>query len=139
MNVIFSIITGIGFGVAMFLRKVSVSRIGMTAFILEATVEAILAIILITVLFPFNLSDITSKYQGSVFAIGGGIAMAIGVIAFFLASRYGPVTIPSVVSPILGAIVASLLAIFFLRESITLVKFMGLVISLLGLFIFLKF
>lgn len=139
MNVVFSIITGIGFGAAMFFRKVSVKQIGMFAFILEALVEAILALILIAIIFPFNISDFTSKYQGSIFAIGTGIAMAIAVLSFLLAAKYGPVIIPSVISPILGAIIASLLAVFFLKETITLGKVVGLMISLIGLFIFLKF
>ena len=139
MNIFFSILAGIGFGITMFLRKLSVSEIGVAGFIFEAIVEAILALLLVYFLFPFNLGQLLSKPNGIWYGIAGGISISVGVIAFFLATKYGPALTPSVIGPLLSAITASLLAIIFLHESISPVRLTGLIIALAGIFVFLKF
>lgn len=139
MNILLAIIAGIGFGVAMFFRKLSVSRIGMTGVIFETVIEAILSVILIFILFPFSISDFVSKQSGIFYGIIAGIAATVGVIAFFLAAKFGPVSIPSIFTPVLSATTATLFAFLILGESLNPIKILGLIISLVGLFIFVRF
>lgn len=135
----FSIIAGIGFGVALFLRKLSVKELGLFAFIVEAVVEALIAVLFVYFLFPFNLTTILSKQQGLLFGIAGGISIGIGVIAFFLAAKYGSALTPSIVGPVLSALTASFLAILILHEILTPMKLFGAALALIGLVIFLRF
>lgn len=134
--IIFSILAGLGFGGSMFLRKLSVKEIGLPAFILEAVTEAILAVFLVSLLFSFNLGQLFSKTSGIIFGVLGGLSICIGVMSFFLAAKYGSVVLPSVVGPSLGAIVASLLAVFILGEALSPIKIFGLILALVGLSIF---
>jgi len=80
-----------------------------------------------------------SKHIGIYFGIAAGIAASVGVLAFFLAAKYGPALIPSIITPVLSATTASLLALFSLKEHFSLFKLIGLVLSLSGLFIFIRF
>jgi len=139
MNIILAIIAGLGFGVAMYFRKMSVSRIGMAGVIFETVIEAILSVVLIFILFPFQITDLFSKQLGIIYGIAAGIGATVGVIAFFLAVRFGPALIPSVITPVLSATTASLLALILLKEPINVIKILGLITTLAGLYIFLRF
>ena len=139
MGIIFSTIAGLAFGVTMFFRKLSVKEIGVSGFIFEVLVETILALILVWIIFPFNLSKVAEKPWGIVFGVFSGISVCIGVIAFFLAVKYGSALLPAIISPVLSAIVASLLTILILHETVTVQKIIGLIVTLVGLFIFLKY
>jgi uncharacterized membrane protein len=122
MNILYSLLAGIGFGLAMFLRKMSVQRIGLVGFILETVTEAILAVILVSIIFPFNINHLSSKISGVVYGIAGELSIGLGVIFYFLAVKYGSSLIPSVIAPVLSAITASLLAVIILGESLSSVK-----------------
>lgn len=139
MNIVFSLLAGLGFGLAMYFRKISVSKIGMTGVIFETVIEAILSVILVLLLFPFNFTDIFSKQIGIIFSVFAGFAATMGVIGFFLAAKNGPILLPSIFTPILSATTASLLALLILKEPITPIKLIGLIITLTGLFIFIRF
>ena len=136
-TILLSVLTGVCFGLAMFLRKMAVSKIGLSAFIFEAVIEALLAIFIISTFFPFKISQVFGKINGVVIGILAGLSMGIGVISFYLAARSGPVILPSLVSPVLGSLLASVLAILFIGESLSFVRLIGLVLSLSGLYIFL--
>lgn len=138
MNVIYAIIAGIGFGFAMFFRKLSVGQIGTSGFIWESIIEAILALVLVFLLFPIDFSQITSKPLGVFYGIAGGISIGLGVLAFFISARTGPALIPSILGPVLSASTGSILAIILLHESLSPLKLFGLILSLTGLFIFLR-
>ncbi len=139
MGIIFSTIAGFAFGVTMFFRKLSVKEIGVSGFIFEVIVETILAFILVWMIFPFTLSKVAEKPWGIIFGVLSGVSVCVGVIAFFLAVKYGSALLPSIISPVLSAIVASLLTILVLHETVTVQKIIGLIITLIGLFIFLKY
>lgn len=139
MNVIFAVIAGVGFGLAMFFRKMSASRIGMSGVIFETVIEAFLSIILIVILFPFNINEIFSRQTGVMYGILAGITATIGVIAYFLAGKYGQALIPSILTPVLSATTASLLALLILKEPFNLYKLLGFILTLIGLFIFIRF
>lgn len=139
MNILFAIIAGLGFGIAMYFRKMSVSQIGMKGVIFETLVEAVLSLILIILIFPFNISDLFSRQSGVFYGIFAGIGATVGVIAYFLAARSGNALLPSIMTPVLSATSASLLAIIILKEPLSLTKFIGLIITLAGLFIFIRF
>ena len=133
---IFSILAGLGFGGSMFLRKLSVKQIGMPAFIFETIANVIFALIIVSLIFPFSFSQIFSKPQAIVISLLSGLFLGIGIISFYLAAKYGSVIYPSIISPVLGALIASLLATFILHEGLSLVKLIGLITTLIGLFIF---
>lgn len=134
--IFFSILAGLGFGGSMFLRKLSVKQIGMPAFIFETIAIILFAVITVSLIFPFSINQIFSKPQAIVISLFGGLFLGIGVISFYLAAKYGTVIYPSIISPILGALTASLLAAFILGEKISLVKLVGLITSIIGLTIF---
>lgn len=134
--VIFSILAGLGFGGSMFLRKLSVKQIGMPAFIFETIAVILFAIITVSLVFPFSINQIFSKPQAIIISLFSGLFLGIGVISFYLAAKYGAVIYPSIISPILGALTASLLATFILDERLSLIKLIGLITTLIGLSIF---
>lgn len=136
-NIIFSVLAGLGFGGAMFLRKLSVGKLGMNAYIFEALFGFLISLVFIPLFFPFDLRE-TLKNNGLFYAIFGGILMGLGIISFFKASQLGSVMVPSLIAPILGAIVVVFLAVVFLKDSLTLVKIGGLFITIIGLYLFVK-
>ena len=136
-NVIFSILAGLGFGVGMFMRKISVGKLGMNAYIFEALFALIISLIFIPIFFPFDIRT-TIKNSGIFYAIFGGILTGLGIISFFKASLSGSIIIPSLIAPVLGAIVVVFLAVIFLKDSLTLLKISGLFISVFGLYLFIK-
>lgn len=139
MNIIMAIAAGIGFGFAMFFRKMSVTSIGMAGVIFESVVEAVLSVILILMLFPINVPDIVSKQAGMIYGLAAGISATLGLIAYFLAAKLGPGSIPSIFTPVLSASTATILTLIILREPFSIIKLLGLFFSLVGLFIFIRF
>lgn len=139
MNIFVAVIADIGFGLAMFFRKISVTSIGMSGVIFETVIEAILSVALILLLFPFNVNEVLIKQSGMIYGLTAGIFATIGVIAFFLAAKLGPVSIPSIFTPIFSATTATLCAFLILKEPLSVIKLIGLVISIAGLFIFIRF
>ncbi|OGK20098.1 hypothetical protein A2866_01055 [Candidatus Roizmanbacteria bacterium RIFCSPHIGHO2_01_FULL_39_8] len=138
--IFFSILTGLGFGLSMFFRKLSLKEIGLPAVIFESFANFIVALVLIYFISPFKLNQIVTKSNGVFFAVLGGISLGIGVISFFLATKIGgSVITPSIIGPVVGSITASLLAIFILGESLTLMKLIGIFITFVGLYIFISF
>ena len=134
--ILFSILAGVGFGGSMFLRKLSVKQIGMPAFIFETIANFLFAFIAVTLIFPFSINQVISKPQGIIIGLFGGLFLGIGAISFYLAVKSGAAVYPSLISPILGALIASLLAVLFLKESLSLVKLIGAITALIGLTIF---
>lgn len=136
---LFSVLAGLGFGTSLFFRKLSVGKIGVAGFIIEAFVETIFAIIAVSIIFPFKIQDIFAKPNGILFAVLAGIVVGIGTISFYLAARSGPATLPSVIAPVLSATTGTLLAVVILREGISLIKLIGILITFIGLYIFISF
>lgn len=134
--IIFSILAGLGFGGSLFLRKLSVKQIGMSAFIFETIAIVIFALITVSLIFPFSINQIFSKPQTIIISLFTGLFLGIGVISFYLAAKSGTLIIPSIISPILATLTASLLAVFILHEKLSLNKVIGLITAIIGLFIF---
>ena len=137
-TIILSVITGVTFGIALFLRKLSLQQIGVSAFIFEAVVEALLAIIIVPILFHTQITNILTKPLGIFYGVLAGVIISIGLITYFIAIKSGALT-PAVISPILAALTASTLTILILREPVTVLKLAGMLIALAGLYIFIKY
>ncbi len=137
-TIILSIITGLGFGTALFFRKLSLQQIGMNGFVIEAIVEAILALIFVPLLFHSQFAQLSSKPLGVMYGVLAGLVITIGVIAYVLAIKNGTLT-PSVVGPILAALTASTLALIILREPVSIPKLFGMILAMVGLYIFIKY
>ncbi|MBI3366109.1 EamA family transporter [Candidatus Roizmanbacteria bacterium] len=122
------------------MRKYSLKQIGFAAFIFEAISYLLIALILVPILFPFKLNQIFSKPNGIIFSLFAGISLGLGVVSYFLAVKYGnSIILPSLIAPILASIVASVLAIMFLGESLSFVRIIGVILAFVGLFIFINY
>ncbi len=130
-TLILAILSLIGWGVGSFIAKLATNRIG------EKTVFWDLAgyvpMVIIYCLFIFRSKELFSADKnGIILGLIAGLLGSIGVISFYIlltrkdASSAVPMT---ALYPMLTAI----LAIIFLKESLTLVKAVGIVLSVVAL------
>ncbi|ESP87552.1 EamA family transporter [Candidatus Halobonum tyrrellensis] len=78
------------------------------------------------------VGGLTGEY--AVYVAGAGVALSVGILAYYRALATGPV---SVVTPVYGSflVFSSLLSVAFLDESLSATKVVGIGLTVLGVFL----
>jgi len=116
----------VSLGVYYFLVKLLSVHISSLVIILIGSI-AIVPVIY-TYLFFTHTSVLPKRKIYTVYSFIISIPLAIGLIAYYLAIDRGPV---SVVTPIIGlnAVITALLGIFVLREKVSVMRVLGLILA----------
>jgi transporter family protein len=134
MNVLLGIILAIfGWGIRMFLTKLSSNRIGQVAVFWDILSYSIVVIIYSLIVFKApNVFNVDRK--GILIGVLTGVFGAAGLIGFYyLVSKAEVSTIVPIIS--LYPAIAIILGLVFLRESITVTKVLGIIFSLVAIYL----
>jgi len=128
----------------IFVALVSYSLVGPAVKIIETDVPtetdvfittAVMLLVTTGSILEFgSVSNVSFTSSSMFFAILGGVFLAVGVIAFFRALRYGPV---SVVVPIYGLfiVMSSIIGIIFFSESYSVQKVAGILLAVVAIYL----
>ena len=121
-----ALISMLSLGVYYFLVKLLSVHISSLVIILTSSI--VIVLVVYTYLFFTQTSILPKRKIYTVYALIISIPMVIGLIAYYSAIALGPV---SVVTPIYGlnAMVTALLGIFVLREKVSVMRALGLVLA----------
>jgi len=129
----YAILALLGWGIGSFIAKLATNRIGTRSFFFDLLGYAVTAAIFSIVMFKPTYIYSTEKV-GAFLGFIAGATGAFGGIAFYylLTKKDASMAVPlTALYPALTV----LLAILFLRESITLTKVLGILFSLVAIFL----
>jgi bacterial/archaeal transporter family protein len=132
----YAIFAALLYGLHQVFTKLASDHIGdgLGGFVVEATAALTIAFYLIYLRF-FNKWDQASTGRGVFFSVLTGLCVGTGTVMFFLLfQKGGPLSaVPMVLAG--GAALMALVGILFFKESPTLFRVLGIVLSLVGLFL----
>ncbi len=133
---IFSICAALSFALTFFLRKLAGKETSLTtAYFIETCIQMLIMIIIFFLISPDIRKGFDFKSKGIPFAALAGLTIVIGVFANYFALKTGifskVVAITSPAQIIFGLLLGILLA----GDSITLKQIIGVVISLMGMYL----
>lgn len=134
--IVFSISTAFFFALTIFLRKLAGKEISIySAYLIETLMQMAIMIIVFFLLSPEFKKGLDFKTKGLAFATLAGITIVIGVLSNYLALKSGLFSkVVSITSP--GQIIFGvLLGIFLASDSLSLKQIIGIIISVVGMYL----
>jgi bacterial/archaeal transporter family protein len=132
----YALLAALLYGLHQVFTKLASDHIGdgLGGFAVEATATLTIAFYLIYLRF-FSKWDQAATGRGLFFSALTGVCVGAGTVAFFLLfQKGGPLSaVPMVLAG--GAALMALVGIFFFKEPMTLMRMMGIVLSIVGLFL----
>ena len=132
MIIIYSILTALFFALTFFFRKLAGKTLPLQkALVIEVFVELLLFLLLLFFFSP-SQKGINLKDKGVIFAILGGICVTLGVASNFLAVRSGLLSKVIAITSPSQIMFGVILAIFLLRESLTITQLFGIILGIIS-------
>ena len=124
------------YGLHQIFTKIASNHIGdgLGGFIVEATATLTIACYLVYLRF-FGLWNQPSNATGVFYSVLTGVCVGVGTIFFFLLfQKGGPLSaVPAILAG--GAALMALAGIFFFKESLSITRLLGILLSIVGLFL----